>query len=148
VGTEGVLVHNACEIVDIVNEISSTTVAGNYFHNLPSVDDIHRMSARSFGGINENDFANAISAKNWTLLENMGFQVEVFDARKGFVGISKGDKRYRTPIVKRAGELQGNIEIKPSRITWADVNNKMPSSPRFENSKDIVINHHIKVNTQ
>jgi hypothetical protein len=142
VGTGGVLVHNSCTVEDVISNIQNITHAGNYNFKIENLSDCHKISA-GIMNVNVADFTAALNTRNIVALNNMGFDIEVLG--RNMLGISKDNVRYRTPIVKRNGDLQGNIEIKPTNITWEDVNNKNPSSPRFVEGADTIINHHLTV---
>lgn len=78
------------------------------------------------------------------MLKSMGFKVEQLP--NGSLCISKRNMRYRTPIVKRNGSLQGNIEFKPANISWGDVNMiKNNNSKRFVGGQDTVANNHLTI---
>jgi len=120
-GDVGVVVHNGC-VDDIFRTLSQA--AGQHTTRALNKLMSHKVAAKALGlsGKKIDDFANLVEAKALAGLKNLGFDDVKIEANVIFV--TKGNIRYRAPKLKDNGILTGNIEYKPSTISWNDVDTR------------------------
>jgi len=123
VGESGIVVHNSYSCVNRILKKIVYTLRSKTYVKIGTKEQANLLGAKALGLTKEADwisFAQAVSSKNVSTLEGLGFTVKSLP--NGSLSVINANKRYRTPILKaQTQKVSSNIEVKPDNLTWNNI---------------------------